>query len=96
MPTPQHLLDASKMPARRERGATIVEYAMLIAIVAVVAILAVAALGDDVRATFTDADMPRPVPVSPGSGPGSSGGSSPPITTTSTTSATTTTTTPAG
>lgn len=97
MLTPQRLLHAFKRPGR-ERGATVVEYAILMAIVAVVAILSVVALGVDVSTTFTDADARWPAPASPASEPCcSSGGFSPPLTaTTTSTTSTTTTTVPEG
>lgn len=37
-----------------ERGATMIEYALMVALIAVVCIVAVTAIGTDVKATFWD------------------------------------------
>ncbi len=40
-----------------ERGASLVEYALLVALIALVAIFAVSALGDEVTQTFEGIDL---------------------------------------
>ena len=42
--------------ARTERGATMVEYALLVGLIAVVAVVAVAALGGSIRDLFSSAN----------------------------------------
>lgn len=46
------------VPADDERGASLVEYALLVALIAVVAIIAVTTLGEGVRDTFEGIDIP--------------------------------------
>ena len=41
---------------KRERGATIVEYALLLALVAIVAIVAVTAVGTNLNDSYTDSN----------------------------------------
>lgn len=47
-------------PADDERGASLVEYALLVALIAVVAIVAVGLLGDNVEGAFTDINEKLP------------------------------------
>jgi len=63
-------LVAIKAWSLSERGATMVEYGILVALIAVVAILAVAALGTDVFQAFDSAQKEvGPVAPSPVTGP---------------------------
>ena len=63
-------LIAIKAWSLSERGATMVEYGILVALIAVVAILAVAALGTDVFQAFDSAQKEvGPVAPSPITGP---------------------------
>jgi pilus assembly protein Flp/PilA len=39
---------------RREEGATLVEYALLVALIAIACIVAIAALGNDIKNAFTN------------------------------------------
>ena len=85
---------AHRLRAIGARGATVVEYAILVALVAVISIAVIAALGEDVLAVFTGAEEQFPHgPKSPTSGSGSGSGGSTPAATSSTTTSTTSTTT---
>ncbi len=48
----------SFVAASDERGASLVEYALLVALIAVVAFIAVTTLGEGVRDTFEGIDIP--------------------------------------
>ncbi len=55
-----HVLYALKPLIKSERGATMVEYGILVALIAVVSIAVIATLGLDVLAAFTTAEEKLP------------------------------------
>ena len=54
------IMDHVKLLYRNEEGATMVEYALLLALIAVVSILIITSLGTKVQTTFTSADTGMP------------------------------------
>ena len=54
------MVDQAKWLYADEEGATMVEYALLLALIAVVSILIITSLGTKVRTTFTSADTAMP------------------------------------
>lgn len=54
------LIDRAKWLYADEEGATMVEYALLLALIAVVSILIITSLGTKVQTTFTSADTAMP------------------------------------
>ncbi len=58
------MIDRARWLYADEEGATMVEYALLLALIAVVSILIITSLGTKVKTTFTSADT-----AMPGAGP---------------------------
>jgi pilus assembly protein Flp/PilA len=48
----KNLIQTMKTPSKKERGATMVEYAIMVALIAVVSIVTIQGLGTKVNATF--------------------------------------------
>jgi len=54
------LIHNMKAPTKKQRGATMVEYAIMVALIAIVAIGAVSILGGKVKNTFTNVSAVMP------------------------------------
>ena len=54
------MIDQARWLYADEEGATMVEYALLLALIAVVSILIITSLGTKVKTTFTSADTAMP------------------------------------
>lgn len=52
--TPDPHADSSAVPAGNERGASLVEYALLIALIMIIALVAVQFLGDETSTSFSE------------------------------------------